>query len=251
MNVPDGVILSISDFDLKKGEVEFLNKINPLGFILFKRNFRNKKQIITLIKKLKSITKNKSALIFIDQEGGRVQRLNNKEFIKFPPQNIFGELYKKDEYLALDLAYKTSFLLGYELKKVGIDVNFSPVCDIYYNYGHSVIGDRSFGENPNIVKQLSERYCKGLRESGIIPVLKHFPGHGRSEKDTHHNISIVSSKYSDLITTDFIPFSLLKYESLVMLSHIIYKNIDSKVSTYSKKINRIASFIEIICVRLD
>ncbi len=239
MNIPDGVILSISSYDIKNDEVEFLGQTNPLGFVLFKRNFSTKKQLLNLIKKLKTLTMNKSALIFIDQEGGRVQRLNNHEFIKFPPQKIFGELFLKDKILSLDLAYKTSFLLGYELKQVGIDVNFSPVCDIYYDYGHSVIGDRSFGNNPNAVKILSKQYCKGLRESGIIPVIKHFPGHGRSYTDTHNDKSIVSTDYSELKKTDLVPFSFLKEESLVMLSHIIYSDIDNEVSTYSKKINKI------------
>ncbi len=239
MNVPDGVILSISGCHLTNDESTFLSNTNPLGFILFKRNFINKKQIIQLIADLKTITQNKSALIFIDQEGGRVQRLKNEEFTKFPAQNVFGEIFLKNSDLAMDLAYQTSFLLGYELKKLGIDVNFSPVCDIFYDYGHSVIGDRSFGSNPHIVKKLSKQYCKGLRESGIMPVLKHFPGHGRSHTDTHHNASIVDTEYSELMKTDLIPFSLLKNESLVMLSHIIYLNIDDIVSTYSKKINKI------------
>ena len=130
MSAPDGIILSVSGLDLTNKEIDFLQNTNPFGFILFSRNFSNIKQLIKLIKKLKTVTQNKSILIFIDQEGGRVQRLRNKEFIKFPPQNVFGNLFLKDESLAKELSYLTSFLLGTELKNVGVDINFSPVCDL-------------------------------------------------------------------------------------------------------------------------
>ena len=238
MSAPDGIILSVSGLDLTNKEIDFLQNTNPFGFILFSRNFSNIKQLIKLINKLKTVTQNKSVLIFIDQEGGRVQRLRNKEFIKFPPQNVFGNLFLKDECLAKELSYLTSFLLGTELKNVGVDINFSPVCDLSFSYGHSVIGDRSFSEDPIIVKKLSKQYSKGFRDSGILPVLKHFPGHGRSFNDTHLSSSVIETNYNVLSSTDFVPFSILEKESLVMLSHIIYKQIDEKVATFSKTINK-------------
>ena len=232
----DGIILSCSGKKLNNDEIVFFKETNPFGFVLFSRNFSNKNQIVNLIKSLKKVTLNQNVLIFIDQEGGRVQRLKNNEFIKFPPQKVFGDIYIKNKELALDLAYKSSFLLGFELKQIGINVNFSPVCDLLFKGAHDVIGDRSFGENPLMVKELVNTFCEGLNDSGIIPVPKHFPGHGRSIFDTHKNLSIINTRLSDLRKTDFIPFSILKKSLLVMLAHIIYPSLDTNVATYSQKI---------------
>ncbi len=236
MNSPDGVILSCTGCKLNKNETLFFKKINPLGFILFKRNFKDKKQIIDLIKHLKDLTLNSNLLIFIDQEGGKVQRLNNHEFTEFPPQKRFGQIYKKDKKLALNLTYKSAYLMGFELKEVGVDVDFSPVCDLLFKYTNEVIGNRSFGSDPEMVLQLCEQFCMGLEDSGIVSVPKHFPGHGRSIHDTHLNKSIVNTELSELIKTDFIPFNILKKSLIVMLAHITYTAIDKNVATYSSKI---------------
>ena len=151
-----------------------------------KEIFKIKNQITKLIKNLKKITLNKKLLIFLDQEGGKVQRLNNEEFIKFPPQKFFGDIYLKNKKKAIDLAYKSSFLMGYQQKMVGIDVDFSPVCDLFVKGASEVIGDRSFSSNPSVVYELSKYvFCKGLKDSGVLSVPKHFPGHGRSRNDTH------------------------------------------------------------------
>ena len=127
----DAIILSCFGYELTSNEKNFFKNINPFGFVLFKRNFKNKKQIKLLIQNLKKATLNPDLLIFIDQEGGRVQRLDNHEFTKFPPQMTFGNIYKKDKKKALELAYKSAFLMGEQLKEICIDVNFSPVCDLF------------------------------------------------------------------------------------------------------------------------
>ena len=108
----DAIILSCLGYELTSNEKNFFKDIKPFGFVLFKRNFKNKKQIKLLIKNIKTATLNPNLLIFIDQEGGRVQRLNNNEFIKFPPQMTFGNIYKKDKKKALELAYKSAYLMG-------------------------------------------------------------------------------------------------------------------------------------------
>ena len=131
MKRPDGIILSVLGYKLTSEESVFFKRTNPLGFVLFSRNFKNKAQISNLVKSLKLITKNKSVLIFIDQEGGKVQRLKNKEIKKFPPQSVFGDVYKSNKSESKKLSYLTAYLLAYELKLVGIDINFSPVCDLF------------------------------------------------------------------------------------------------------------------------
>jgi beta-N-acetylhexosaminidase len=188
---------------------------------------------------LKNLTLNKSLFIFIDQEGGRVQRLKNSDFTSFPKQSLFGEMYKKNKVKSKRLSYLNAYLLANELKDVGVDINFSPVCDLYFKFANDIIGDRSFSSDPLIVRDLVIQYCKGFRDSGVLPVLKHFPGHGRSLVDTHLEPSKVDASLDILRKNDFIPFESLKTESLMMLAHIIYPKIDKEVATYSQKINKI------------
>ncbi len=236
MKTPDGIILSCSSLKISKPEKNFFTKTNPLGFVLFKRNYSDKDQLRNLIADLKEITLNKNLLIFVDQEGGKVQRFDGKGFTKFPAQRIFGDIYKINKEKALDLAYKSSFLMGTELKRIGVDVTFSPVCDVFFPNANEVIGSRSFSENPKSVLDLSRAFCRGFNDSDIYPVLKHFPGHGRSKFDTHFKKSVVDNPFAEIEKSDLVPFKLLKNEKLVMLAHIIYKNIDNKVATFSKVI---------------
>lgn len=236
MKTPDGIILSCSSPELSLQERNFFVKTNPLGFVLFKRNYSDKDQLRNLISDLKEITLNKNLLIFVDQEGGKVQRFDGEGFTKFPAQSFFGDIYKNDKKKSLELAYKSSFLMGTELKNIGVDVTFSPVCDLFFPDSDDVIGSRSFSENPKAVFDLSRAFCKGFNDSDIYPVLKHFPGHGRSKFDTHFKKSIIENSLEEITMSDLVPFKLLKNEKMVMLAHIIYKNIDNKVATFSKVI---------------
>ena len=236
MKQKDGIILSCFGYELTSNEKKFFKNINPFGFVLFKRNFKNKEQIKQLIQNLKKATLNPDLLIFIDQEGGRVQRLDNREFTKFPTQMTFGSIYTKDKKMALELAYKSAFLMGEQLKEICVDVNFSPVCDLFFDNAHKVIGDRSFGSDPELVLNLSNSFCEALKDSGIIPVPKHFPGHGRSKFDTHLRSSIINESLNELIKTDLVPFEILDKSLMVMMAHIKYPLIDSKVATYSNEI---------------
>jgi beta-N-acetylhexosaminidase len=239
VNNPDGIILSVNNTELTEVEKKFFKRTKPFGFVLFKRNFKNYVQIKNLILELKDSTINKSPLIFIDQEGGEVQRLRGNNFTDFPPQKIFGDLYEINENKALTLSYLTSYLIGNELKEIGVDVNFSPVCDLFFDNAHKIIGNRSFGKNPEVVNKLVSQYCKGLTDSGVFPVLKHFPGHGRSKIDTHNDVSCIRTDLNTLKETDLIPFLCLKEETFVMLAHITYPAIDSEIATYSKEINKL------------
>ena len=238
ISIPKGIILSCEKDFLNEDEIDFFSNINPFGFILFSRNFKSKSQIKKLIKDLKSLSKNPSPLIFVDQEGGRVQRFKNHEFTKIPSQSFFGNLYKSDPKKAKELSYSIACLLGTELKDIGVDVNCSPVLDIFFDFGNSIIGDRAFSSDSMIVSHLGQEYCKGYRDSGIIPLIKHFPGHGRSELDSHKDLPIVNVSLSELKKKDLKPFKFLRNEIFLMLAHIIYKNIDSKVTPYSKIIKK-------------
>tara|TARA_B100000886_G_C20404178_1_gene483943 strand:+ start:425 stop:1444 length:1020 start_codon:yes stop_codon:yes gene_type:complete len=231
---PDGVIYSVKGTKISKEERNFFENTNPFGFILFERNFSDKKQIKSLIHELKNITRNKNLFVSVDQEGGRVQRFRNNQFFKYSPQKKIGEIYKKNKVEAILLAKQFSYFMGLELKKINIDINFSPVADLFFTYGNEIIGDRSFGTDPNLVFELSSAFFIGFVESGIIPVLKHFPGHGRSETDTHKSFSIVAAERKELIDNDILPFKKTQHQFIVMLAHILYPNLDCEIATYSK-----------------
>ena len=209
---PFGVIFSLKGTSLSDKERSFFQETYPLGFVLFSRNYKNLNQIKDLIKDLKGVSKNKDILIFIDQEGGRVQRLKDYNFKRIPPQNHFEKLYKKDPLKAINYAEYCSSFIGHQLKSVGIDVNFSPVLDLNFKYANNIIGDRSFSSDHHIVSDLGVAYCKGFKKSGIIAVPKHFPGHGRSRFDSHKTLPKINISTEELIKSDLIPFIKCKKE---------------------------------------
>lgn len=233
---PFGVIFSLKGTSLSDKERSFFQETYPLGFVLFSRNYKNLNQIKDLIKDLKGVSKNKDILIFIDQEGGRVQRLKDYNFKRIPPQNHFEKLYKKDPLKAINYAEYCSSFIGHQLKSVGIDVNFSPVLDLNFKYANNIIGDRSFSSDHRIVSDLGVAYCKGFKKSGIIAVPKHFPGHGRSRFDSHKTLPKINISTEELIKSDLIPFIKCKKEIFMMIAHIVYTKADKLVATYSKKI---------------
>lgn len=234
--IPQGVILSCEKADLTSHERKFFSKTNPFGFILFSRNFVSKSQIKDLIFSLKKLTLNPNPYIFVDQEGGRVQRFKKNGFFRLPSQSVFGRIYEKNPREAKKLAFLTAKLIGCQLKEVGVDVNCSPVLDILFKYSDPIIGDRSFSSNPKIVSRLAEQYCNGYKSAGIIPIIKHFPGHGRARVDSHKTLPIVESSISCLKKIDLLPFMDLKDEIFMMLAHIVYLDIDNKVAPYSAKL---------------
>ena len=233
---PSGIVFSLKGSNLTTSERSFFKNTNPFGFILFSRNFKNKKQLKDLISELRQVTLNKKIYIFVDQEGGKVQRFSNNEFTKLPSQNFFEKMYLKNSSFAKKLVYYNARIMGKELKEVGIDVNCAPVLDLKYSYAHEIIGDRSFSENPKIVADLGKIFCKGLKDSGIFPVIKHFPGHGRSTYDSHLALPKISTSIKILQENDLYPFKALRKEQFVMIAHIVYSKFENIVATYSNKI---------------
>ena len=234
--IPKGIILSCISTCLNRDEISFFSKINPFGFILFSRNFESKKQLKKLVKSLKEVSENKNPLIFVDHEGGRVQRFSNSEFTKIPSQKFFGDLYKKNKNLSEELAYLYSKLMAIELRDAGVDVNCSPVLDIYFGKADKIIGDRSFSDEPISVSKLGNCFCKGMKKIGILPVIKHFPGHGRSNQDSHKTLPLIDASFEKLDEIDLVPFRFLKNEVFIMVAHILYIKLDKMVATYSEKI---------------
>ncbi len=228
------VIFGISSHKLKKNERLFFKKFKPWGIILFSRNIKNIDQLKKLIYEIKKIFNDVNFPIMIDVEGGRVSRLNNIIDLSTFSQEYFEKMYKKDKKVFFN-NYKifintVSNILNY----VGININTVPVLDVRRKYADNVIGDRSFSENQNTVSTLGKICIDLYKKNKIFTVLKHIPGHGLANHDSHLKTPIIVNKKKELIKKDFKPFKENK-SLFAMTAHIIYEKYDPKyTATHSE-----------------
>ena len=229
------IIVSIKGFTLTKREkLLFLNE-NPWGLILFSRNIKSLRQINTLIKNVKKITKNNTFPILIDEEGSAVSRLRNIIHHDFSSK-YFGDLFLVNKKICTKIYLKYLESICKILKNIGINTNTIPVLDILRKTTSKVIGERSFSNKKEIVKELGKITVKQCHKNKIICVMKHIPGHGCANVDSHHITPKVNLSKSELSSTDFFPFKINSVK-LAMTAHVLYKKIDSKnVATFSNKI---------------
>ena len=231
MNNIGPLIINLDSTDISSHEESLLRNKLIGGVILFQHNYASKKQIKKLINDIKRI--NSNILISVDHEGGRVQRFK-AEFTKLPSFESIGRLYADNKKSAENLAYSCGYVAGYELKSIGVDINFSPVIDL--SSDSDVLNERTLSSTPQTVSKLASSYISGLIENGIIPVLKHFPGHGLVLSDTHKEIS-----YSELSLTEIdrhisvFRDIINNFNVPIMTSHIKFTNIDSHPVTTSSK----------------
>lgn len=223
-------VLGISSLELTKEEISLFKEHQPFGVILFKRNCKDEDQLKSLTSSIKGVLP--ESRIFIDQEGGKVARLKAPSFKEFPAADSFSS---KEE------VYDNYFIMGKYLKSLGIDVNCAPVADILYSFAHKIIGDRSFGENVDQVVKFANAAAQGLMDSGIIPIIKHIPGHGRALVDSHLKLPTVDTDLKTLEETDFAVFKALNDLPMAMTAHVIYNALDSEspVTTSKKSIDYI------------
>ena len=203
----------------------FIRKLNPVGFILFRRNCETADQLRVLCASLKELTPHHEPLIFIDQEGGRVQRLKWQR--RFPPAAVFGNIAQKEglqkALKAVELNY---YLIARELQSYGINVNCAPVADIRIEGADEIIGDRAFSSEPEVVAVLNAAAIKGMLAGGVWPIIKHAPGHGRAYADSHKELPIVKEDVATLEKTDFYPFKVNNKAPFVMTAHVAYQALD-------------------------
>jgi len=228
------IIFGINGYRLTAQEKQLFLKTKPWGIILFSRNIRDIKQLKDLITSIKNIFKNKNYPILIDQEGGKVSRLNNILDLSIFSQSFFLQLYKKD---------KKSFKILYEnyinvtcdiLNTVGININTSPVLDVKRSITHEVIGTRSFSKNVKEIIKLGNLYIDQYKKKKIATVIKHIPGHGLSKFDTHLKKPIINAEKKELIKKDFKAFKECK-SLFAMTCHAIYSKYDLfNTATHSK-----------------
>ena len=189
---PIPVIFGLEGYKLQKKQKDFFKSANPLGYILFKRNCKNIIQTKELIKDLKETTSHDCTIVMIDQEGGRVSRLKKPIWKSYPSSEHFGKKAENNLSIAKKLVLKNSIEIGKDLKQLGINMNCAPVLDVKHDYTNNIIGDRSFSSNPKIVSELGKSFCSGLKRTGIIPIIKHIPGHGPSNVDSHLRTPMVN-----------------------------------------------------------
>lgn len=233
---PRAVIFGLSGPTLLNEERDFFKRVQPLGFILFERNIKSPDQVRTLIHQLKATVDHSDVPILIDQEGGRVSRLKPPHWRNAPAATVFGIIAEDDPKTAAQCARDNAWLMGRELQDLGVTVNCAPCCDLHHISAHPVIGDRAFAHAPEVVATLAMQTMHGLLEAGITPVIKHLPGHGRANADTHESFAIVRTSRQELMDTDFRAFRLaLDYMNLMlphfnpwgMTAHVTYADIDS------------------------
>jgi len=213
---------------LSEQERAFFRREKPAGFILFFRNIQNREQVAALTADLKNAVGRHKVPILIDQEGGRVQRMTTPIWRKYPPMGVFGDMAQQDPTLAASALRLNCRLIADDLRRVGINVNCLPLLDVRHAGADAIIGDRAFSSDPALVAALGRIAVDGLQEGGVLPVVKHMPGHGRASVDSHLALPVVHTTVDELETTDFVPFQKLKDAAFGMTAHIIYSDIDAE-----------------------
>lgn len=220
-------IFGLKGLCLTDEEKQFFVKLNPLGFILFARNCESPAQLSALTASLKELL-GRDLPILIDQEGGRVARLKPPHWRKPPPAKVFADYVQAVSLGASEQAvYKNARLIARELHTLGINVDCAPLADVPVADAHDIIGDRAYGTEPYQVAALAGAMARGLTDGGVLPVLKHIPGHGRARADSHEELPAVHESLDMLRKTDFIPFRELRHLPMGMTAHILYTAIDA------------------------
>lgn len=231
MALPRAAILGCAGPELTADERAFFRDADPLGFILFARNIDTQSndargRARRLTDDLRSCVARADAPVLIDQEGGRVARLRPPHWRKAPPARLLGELYARDPEKGLLATRLNSRLLAADVASTGCDVDCLPVLDIAFPETHAVIGDRAYADRPEPVAALGRAAAEGLMAEGVMPVIKHIPGHGRATVDSHLSLPTVTASRAELERTDFLPFRLLSDLPWAMTGHLLFEAID-------------------------
>jgi len=232
-------IYGCSGHRLTAEERAFYAEAKPWGFILFRRNVDSPEQVKALVSELRDSVGRDDAPVLIDQEGGRVQRLGPPHWPKYPP----GAAYLKatnDPTAARELVRLGARLIAHDLRELGITVDCVPVLDVPVPGAHDIIGDRAYAQDPATVTQLGRAAAEGLLAGGVLPIIKHIPGHGRAFSDSHHDLPVVETAIEDLDAWDFAPFKALSDMPMAMTAHVVFTAVDAKrPATTSKKAIRL------------
>jgi len=213
---------------LSDDERAFFAETRPCGLILFARNCQSVSQLRTITEDFRDAVESDAALVLIDQEGGRVQRLRPPQWCQMPPARVYGDLYLHDPEGARAAAFAGGRLIAAELREAGITVNCTPVLDVPEAGSHDIIGDRAFSFDPGVVSNLGRAVVEGTLAGGVLPVIKHIPGHGRAMADSHLSLPRIDASAEELIEVDFRPFMALCHAPLAMTAHVLLTAFDEE-----------------------
>ncbi len=223
---PRAVVFGCAGPVLDPAEAAFFREADPLGFILFRRNCETPEQLAALVDALRAAVERPDAPVLIDQEGGRVARMRPPHWAAHPPMGVFGALAARDRAAGREAAWINGRLLAHMLAGVGVTVDCAPVCDVPVEGAHDIIGDRAFARDPALVAELARATADGLLAGGVLPVIKHIPGHGRAFADSHAELPVVDAPLATLEASDFAPFRALADLPLGMVAHVVLKAVD-------------------------
>ena len=216
------LILGCSGPRLTPEEAAFFRDVQPWGFILFKRNIGAPDAVRALTEALRATVGRADAPVLIDQEGGRVQRMGPPHWPRYPAGARFGRL----DDAGTALARLGARLMAHDLAEVGINVDCAPILDVPVDGADAVIGDRAYAAHPDRVAEIGRAVAEGLMAGGVLPVIKHIPGHGRAGCDSHHGLPVVEADRARLEASDFRPFRALADLPLAMSAHVVYAALD-------------------------
>lgn len=219
-------ITGVSGLELTAAEREFIRGERPWGFILFKRNVEAPDQVSGLVRELRETVGATDAPVLIDQEGGRVARLGPPHWPAYPPGATFGALYDIEPAIGLKAARLSSRLIAADLIDLGITVDCLPLADVPVAGADAVIGNRAYGTEPGKVAAIARAVTEGLEQGGVLPVLKHIPGHGRATADSHFKLPTIDTPRETLEKTDFAAFRPLADLPMAMTAHVVFSALD-------------------------
>lgn len=225
---PRAFIAGLSGLSLTSAEAGFLERYRPCGIIVFSRNYESNAQLRRLLDDARKAAGGKQWLVLVDQEGGRVQRLRGPEWPDFPSAAAFGALYRRDAARGLDSARVCSQWLSVRLREVGINTNCVPCLDVPVAGADAIIGNRAYGDCAQLVAALGGAVAVGTMAGGVLPVMKHIPGHGRARVDSHLALPVVEAEGEELREQDFAPFRALRVLPAAMSAHVQYQAIDAE-----------------------
>ncbi|MEL6919606.1 MAG: beta-N-acetylhexosaminidase [Pseudomonadota bacterium] len=227
MTATKAMILGCEGTALLEDEIALFKAHQPWGLILFARNIGTADEVRSLCASFREIVGREDAPVFIDQEGGRVQRICEPIAQRYPPGAMLGAIYERDRVQGCKAAYDMSLLHAGDLLPLGINADCLPVLDVPVPGSHDVIGDRAYGEEPQAVADMGRAAADGLLAGGVLPVMKHIPGHGRAAVDSHEALPVVETDAKTLEEIDFAPFRQHADLPMAMSAHVVYTAYDA------------------------
>ena len=225
---PLAAVFGCSGTTLTEAERSLFGDANPFGFILFARNCESPDQVRVLVDDFRECVGRENAPVLIDQEGGRVARLKPPHWRAAPATGRFARLAQVDRDKGTEAAKLNARLIAADLHALGITVDCIPVLDLPRPGSDPIIGDRASGSDTPTAVSVGRAICEGLLEGGVLPVIKHIPGHGRASVDSHEALPEVSTPQEDLEATDFAPFRALNGLPWAMTAHVLFSSIDPR-----------------------